>query len=459
FESIVDQSVDQASFSATRNPFESLASSWQSGAASVAASSSLPTTLRGSGRQISSEINSVVKEGRSVISESFVDTAKAYVLAQQFGTDFDALNTRMDTLRTGLESAAATDEAAAKSSTRTERILLLGVLGAATLVLLLLNAGIARTIVRPLDSCVRGLELLANRDLTATFGQPRNDEVGRMVRALTSAVSDTRGALEEIAEKARVVDGSSHELSGVSQQIAATAEETAAQARSVSTAAKAVKDNVTGVATGISQLSGSMREVADHVSDAARTARGAATLADQAESVLAGLRESSQHIGNAVTVIRAIAKQTHLLALNAGIEAARAGEAGRGFAVVAEEVKSLAGSTSKSTDEVADVIERMRDSVTQVSDVIARIATTVRSIDGSQATIAHAVEEQTRTAGTIRGEVADAADGVASITASMDSVAESAAATTEGIASAHRAAGELAQTAAQLAALADRFHY
>ena len=95
----------------------------------------------------------------------------------------------------------------------------------------------------------------------------------------------------------------------------------------------------------------------------------------------------------------------------------------------------------------------------QVGHVLARIASTVLGIDDNQSTIAHAVEEQTLTAGTMRNGVADAADGAAAITANIDSVAESAAATTDGVNSAQRAADELAQTAAQLAALADAFQY
>jgi methyl-accepting chemotaxis protein len=438
--------------------YNNFAAEWQSAQATVAAGN-LPASLVVSAQDIATETSKVINLGHTSVATAEIDNTRASAQAHTFDAAFDALDSKLNTFVTRLQAAIGSSKSAADSAANLEQWLLISVLGTAVLALMLLTWLITRSIVRPLNRCVAGLEQLATRDLTASFGKPRGDEVGRMVRALTSAIGDIRAALGEIADRSKIVDGASHELSAVSQQLAASAEETASQARSVSSAAKTVNDNVSAVATGTAQLSGSMREVADSASDAAATAREAAGLADRAEIVLTGLRDSSLQIGNAVTVIRGVAEQTHLLALNATIEAARAGTAGRGFAVVADEVKSLARTTSESTDEVADVVTAMQASVREVVDVLARIASTVRGIDGNQSTIAHAVEEQTLTAGSMRNGVADAANGIAAITANIDSVAESAAATTEGVNSAQRAADELAQTAAELAALADGFVY
>jgi methyl-accepting chemotaxis protein len=89
---------------------------------------------------------------------------------------------------------------------------------------------------------------------------------------------------------------------------------------------------------------------------------------------IAGLSDSAQKIGEVVKLIRAIAEQTNLLALNATIEAARAGEAGRGFAVVASEVKSLAVQTAKATEEIANHILAVQTSTTGAVEAIRRIA-------------------------------------------------------------------------------------
>ena len=438
--------------------YQSNAASWQNDLQAVATSHASPD-VRKQASSIVAQMQQLVGLGSTAMQQALINMAKAQGLAQQYDSVLKPVDASMRTLVTNMDSETTATSRAASRSTSLERIVILTALAIAVVVLITMSMLVIRSITRPIDRCVTGLEKLARRDLTANFGNAGDDEVGRMVTALTAAVGDIRRALSEIAERAIIVDNASHELSAVSQQLAASAEETASQARSVSEAARTVNDNVSSVAAGTTQLSSSMREVANSATDAATTAREAAALADRAEGVLTGLSGASLQIGNAVTVIRSVAEQTHLLALNATIEASRAGDAGRGFAVVAEEVKLLARTTAHSTDEVATVVEKMQDSVREVVDVIARIASTVRSIDNNQSTIAHAVEEQTLTAGMMRSGVADAASGIGAITANVDSVAVSAATTTEGVVSAQRAADELAQTAARLADLAGAFSY
>src|SRR5919206_457828 len=114
------------------------------------------------------------------------------------------------------------------------------------------------------------------------------------------------------------------------------------------------------VSLGSAEMTESIREIAQRVSNATGSTGTAVSSAQATSRSMAQLQESSREIGGITKLITAIAEQTKLLALNAQIEAARAGEAGRGFAVVASEVKALAGQTAKATDEITSHIVNMQ---------------------------------------------------------------------------------------------------
>ena len=142
--------------------------------------------------------------------------------------------------------------------------------------------------------------------------------------------------------------------------MSSAAEETTAQARVVSEAADHVSENTRNVSSGLETFSVSVREVATSAGEAALVANQAVDMAKVADNSINQLGESSQRIGEVVSVITSIAEQTNLLALNATIEAARAGEAGKGFAVVAGEVKELAKETAAATNNIRDSIDQIR---------------------------------------------------------------------------------------------------
>ena len=183
-----------------------------------------------------------------------------------------------------------------------------------------------------------------------------------------------------VATVVETVSGAAEELQGSFASMAAAAEETNTQASSVSTASD--------------QLRSAIDEISQLVVRSTDIAQKAVSEATKSSEMVGGLQEGAQRIGDVVTIIKDIAEQTNLLALNATIEAARAGEAGKGFAVVASEVKSLANQTGKATQEISEQVAEIQESTSGAVDAIESISTIINGIAEAVTSISAAVEEQ-----------------------------------------------------------------
>jgi methyl-accepting chemotaxis protein len=224
-------------------------------------------------------------------------------------------------------------------------------------------------ILRPLSDLTTAMKDIASGegDLTRSLMIQSSDEVGVLAGHFNTFISKLRTSLQRTAEQSVLVHQSSEKLNAVAGQTDSEIQNNKLQIDAVSAAVAEMSSTVHEISLNAQQTSEAASLAQQRGKEGAMLSGAAvkdmSQLADtmkEAVDVVVGLAKESENIGAVVDVIKGIADQTNLLALNAAIEAARAGEQGRGFAVVADEVRSLAGRTSESTGHIRTMVEKLQ---------------------------------------------------------------------------------------------------
>lgn len=305
-----------------------------------------------------------------------------------------------------------------------------------------------RSVVRPTQQLIGQLDKLGKGDLSDRTTLTRQDELGRLAdtsRLLHAFLSETGNLMQnnatQLEHTGTLIRNNANRVSSHSDQAHQRIDQIATAMNEMSATAQDVAHHAASVASQVDEASGQTQQADQQINQAVESMKRLTDQIHSSAETVNQLASDGRRVGDVMQVIREIADQTNLLALNAAIEAARAGEAGRGFAVVADEVRNLAAKTQEATVEIDQIIETIgsasrdateymqasgvvaeesSESVEAVRHTLSEISQRMASVNDATTQVATAAEQQTSVSEDINRNVTE----VAEISASMNEAAE-----------------------------------
>jgi methyl-accepting chemotaxis protein len=433
----------------------------------------------GDEKQEFEEINSALKEIEQAHTD-FVEhahdvfvaftegkTHQAEEMAEQVEHDEENLDKSLENLL--VEIGRFTEESATRAEAHEHSAVI--VLSVIAVVSIIIGLVVSKLFATFIVSAVHKATVIASGDLTKDIEVNSQDEIGELLTAINAMRQNLLNMLADISETTEQLSTASEEMSSITVQTSDTIHTQRSETEQVATAMNEMTATVQDVAVNINHTASAADDAYEQTQEGStivqRSIDQINKLAQQVDSssrTINDLEHHSEAINTVLDVIKGIADQTNLLALNAAIEAARAGEQGRGFAVVADEVRTLAGRTRQSTDEINEMIEKLQSGSRQAVTVMeqsreeAKSAVELATQTGiALKTITQAVEKINEMATQIASAAEEQGSVAEEINRNIVKINDMSNQTSEGASETATASKNLAHMATELQGLVARF--